>query len=877
MLEDRPIDTTDGQDLGVEVPLLEVLDALRGILPRTVRSTIDEEPSLDLDVHRDALMLGVLERRRSEGQGGEGEKSEPSSTKCMNHRGSLTFLVLLSMLAAGCTGIVEPTPVEPVELPDDPESVQRSTVSPQLIPYADCDELAASLRVAIAEEARVQLLQAVENEWGYYSSWRGGFLMEDGAVAEMAMDGATATPTSGSEVQRNLVEGTDFSGTNNQETGVDESDIVKTDGEHIYMLHGSDLKIIAVPEFGSLEPASDTRIEGTPSSMMRSGDHLVVISNVNPWNIPTTHPLREAFNWGGEWNSWRSSQLTKFTVLDVSNASSPEPVRELYIEGWSITAREVAGTVRAVTHGWMDIPGIRTWLDLDDTYYALEMEDPLRRTVRLRAAQWAMQSNQDILDRMTIDDLLPAVHELRSGNLTTHRMSNEACADFSAPEDALNRGITSIMTLDLMSETFAFEADHLVSNWPLVYSSTDAMVIAESSFSSWWFWGNDDRNESTNLHTFDIGTDGRTTYSGSARIDGTVLDQFCISEHEGVLRVATTTGQWGRWWMEEPEPMVNHIVTLAPAVDPLTGGPTLQQLGHLGGIAEGERIWSARFVGDLAYLVTFEQIDPLWTIDLADPTNPVILGELEVPGVSTYIHPLEDHLLTIGIGPRNADGTGLDWSSTQISLFDVSNLSAPTRDDVLRLTPVSNPHDGGWTWSYSEATYEHKAFVYWAPEELLAIPLSTYRYTSDYDANGNYRWSYEYVSTLQLIDVNTTTGNLSIHGVVDHSDLFDRAEDERQHYWDQPSIRRTIFMGDTVVAISSAGITAHTTDDPTNTTDSIRFDRPQYASYYVSEPMVDAVEEEPASSDGEGAPPSEGASSSEDGDASGETTASGSA
>ena len=167
--------------------------------------------------------------------------------------------------------------------------------------------------------------------------------------------GSWATPTSGSEVQRNLVEGTDFSGTNNQETGVDESDIVKTDGEHIYMLHGSDLKIIAVPEFGSLEPASDTRIEGTPSSMMRSGDHLVVISNVNPWNIPTTHPLREAFNWGGEWNSWRSSQLTKFTVLDISNASSPEPVRELYIEGWSITAREVAGTVRAVTHGWMDI------------------------------------------------------------------------------------------------------------------------------------------------------------------------------------------------------------------------------------------------------------------------------------------------------------------------------------------------------------------------------------------------------------------------------------------------------------------------------------------------------------------------------------------
>ena len=93
---------------------------------------------------------------------------------------------------------------------------------------------------------------------------------------------------------------------------------------------------------------------------------------------------------------------------------------------------------------------------------------------------------------------------------------------------------------------------------------------------------------------------------------------------------------------------------------------------HSRGIADGERIWSARFIGDRAYLVTFETIDPLWVLDLSDPTSPIILGELEVPGVSTYIHPVDDNtLLTIGIGPGD-DGLGLDWSMTQISLFDVS-------------------------------------------------------------------------------------------------------------------------------------------------------------------------------------------------------------
>ncbi|MGY8692449.1 MAG: beta-propeller domain-containing protein, partial [Candidatus Poseidoniales archaeon] len=107
------------------------------------------------------------------------------------------------------------------------------------------------------------------------------------------------------------------------------------------------------------------------------------------------------------------------------------------------------------------------------------------------------------------------------------------------------------------------------------------------------------------------------------------------------------------------------------------GDGGLNQIGYIGDIAPGERIWSARFVGERAYLVTFENIDPLWVIDLSDPTNPTILGELEVPGVSTYIHPISDNLLlTIGIGP-GPDGLGLDWSITQVSLFDVTDPTTP--------------------------------------------------------------------------------------------------------------------------------------------------------------------------------------------------------
>ena len=249
----------------------------------------------------------------------------------------------------------------------------------------------------------------------------------------------------------------------------------------------------------------------------------------------------------------------------------------------------------------------------------------------------------------------------------------------------------------------------------------------------------------------------------------------------------------------------------------------LIQLGHVGDIAPDERIWSARFVGDRAYLVTFQNIDPLWVIDLTDPTDPIILGELEVPGVSTYIHPIDSEtLLTIGIGP-GPDGLGLDWSVTQVSLFDVSDPTNPTLADSLQLSPAYEDEGCdewgcGWSWSYSEATYEHKAFTYWAPEQLLAIPLSTYRYTYDeVEIDGRtYTYSgYEFVSTLELIDVDAENGTLSTHGMVNHSEFYN--EDGLSGWWSgSTSIRRSIFMGDYIYAFSAAGASVHKTDDLTS-------------------------------------------------------------
>ena len=157
---------------------------------------------------------------------------------------------------------------------------------------------------------------------------------------------------------------------------------------------------------------------------------------------------------------------------------------------------------------------------------------------------------------------------------------------------------------------------------------------------------------------------------------------------------------------------------------------------------------------------------------------------------------------------------------TQISLFDVSDPTNPVLADSLPLSPAYEDENCdqwgcGWSWSYSEATYEHKAFTYWAPEQLLAVPLSTYRYMYDeVEIDGRvYTYSgYEFVSTLQLIDVDAENGTLDIHGMVNHSDFYN--EDGLSGWWSgSTSIRRSIFMGDYVYAFSAAGASVHSTDD----------------------------------------------------------------
>tara|TARA_B100000575_G_scaffold106589_1_gene84914 strand:+ start:18692 stop:20989 length:2298 start_codon:yes stop_codon:yes gene_type:complete len=728
------------------------------------------------------------------------------------------IIVLTMMLSSGCLAgindVVDDAIDETYEYIDGEYPMlllsQRYRGDPGLQNYGKCADLLSDLRNAAYDEMLVSLDQQAYWHWSNGPVWR---FTDDVAFADGAVPESTDAPTSGSVDSGDRNREGDFSGTNNQEVGVDEADFLKTDGYNIYMLNGDNLVIMGIPEFGEVTLRSNISLEGNPLQMMLEGDKLVIASMIYTWNLPVSHPLTDLVV------ESQVNSLVKYTVVDITDKTSPAVNRELYIEGNYHTSRLVDGTVRSVTHIWSNLNGVRNWVQLPENYWS---EDGVTKMeIWNRSIVETIEYNNQIISSLTLEDFAPKMYESMESGMFVYPVSSQECSEFSASEGSAGRGFTSIITLDLFGDDVEMEVDHITSSWAHVYSSQNMLVLAEPANDWWWFWRNTDWDDATNIHSFDISEAGSTQYIGSGRVDGTVQDQFSISEFEGSIRIASTSDAWARWWLvdevdEDGEPVWSGPKNQVSILQPDEEG-NLDQIGFIGDIAIGERIWSARFVGDRGYLVTFQNIDPLWVIDLSIPTDPTILGELEVPGVSTYIHPVnENTLLTIGIGP-GADGLGLDWSSTQISLFDISDPSNPTLADTLPISPVQ-PDEScedvricGWSWSWSEATFEHKAFNYWAPENLLAVPLSTYRYT--YNQNDEYG-SYEYVSMLNVLNVDIVNMSLSEHGIIDHSSFYN-SDDSDTYWWYSYStdIRRSIFMGDYLYAFSALGVTIHRTSD----------------------------------------------------------------
>lgn len=601
-------------------------------------------------------------------------------------RGLLGSVAALLMLAAACTS----SPGEPGasgggDRPDGPVVGIASSAPTLLRSAASCDDVVEGMRALAAESAA---------SGGFFG---GGFNGDDMAVEESA---DSAAPVAGAA--DGAGGGDRSSDTNTQEEGIDEPDIVETDGEHVYVVDqaGESGERLVILDGATAEVLSRTDLPSWGNTLLLSEDRLLVISGgghsgfaggpvvvddaggEDPVDPPADVPIPVEppdFDVG-----------TMLQLFDVSDPAAPQVVSTTEIEGSHNSTRVVDGVARVVVSSYPAVHPMLESVDFDDA-------DAVER------------ATEDAIADADVSDWLPSYRTSTpdgDGGVTSEQGDAVSCDQVLIPDVNAGVGETSILRVDFDSGFDPSATTTVVADAHTVYASAQTLYIAATRY---WSPNTDTGGDvaaedwATAIHAFDLTGAGGAAHVAAGEVPGNLLNQYSMSEHGGDLRVATTEGvPWG------------------DAADSQSGvrvlrrtGDQLAEIGSVTGLGVTETIQSVRFMGDVGYVVTFRQTDPLYVIDLADPTAPRAVGELKIPGFSSYLHPIGDGRL-LGIG-RDADPeTGADRGFL-LSLFDVSDHAAPAQIQTFTDPAV-----------HSGAAWDPKAFLWWAPENAVIVPFERF-------------------------------------------------------------------------------------------------------------------------------------------------------
>jgi inhibitor of cysteine peptidase len=369
---------------------------------------------------------------------------------------------------------------------------------------------------------------------------------------------------------------------------------------------------------------------------------------------------------------------------------------------------------------------------------------------------------------------------------------------FNVPDYSYN--FTTIISLNTQNDSEEISKEtFLTGAAQTIFVSTNNIYITNTTNSIYLVPGVTNGNnlnsmvypeptEETIVHKISI-ADGKIEYKSWGEVPGTVLNQFSMDEYQGYFRIATTTG-----WMEN-----NNVYVL---------DNDLKVVGKLEGFAPGEKIYSARFIGNRAYIVTFKKIDPLFVIDLKDPENPRVLGELKIPGFSDYLHPYDENHI-IGVGKNAVDEGSFAWyQGVKIALFDVSDPQNPVE--------ISN-YVIGDRGTDSYALTDHRAFLFSMSKNLLVIPISLAKINeNEYPegvppyAYGDFVWQGAYVFNVSLENGFVFKGGIT-H--MENVNYFNTPYPVYYPYSTDYSVKRSLYIDDVLCTISDKMIKMNNLDD----------------------------------------------------------------
>jgi hypothetical protein len=620
----------------------------------------------------------------------------------------------------------------------------------QLVAFDSCAEALTQLKSAA---------KAYVGPWGFGGDTRG---LARSTVGDARVAGANALPApagappAGPDAAAPEAAGAaGYSGTNVHEAGVDEPDLVKTDGRRIVTVSGGVLHVVdpaTRQQTGRLElfPPTDPG-RWSESSLLLHGDRALVLVR-DGWGGPVALPdiRRPAIAPAPDAMPPATDAITGPRLILVDLAGPPRILAEYGADGSLVDARQVGATVRIVVRS------------------AARLAFPYREsgTDEQRTA-----TNRDVIDEATAQSWLPR-YEITTGGTT--RAGQVGCDRLVRPASYSGTSMVTLLSFDLGAASLG-DGDPLsvVADGDTVYSTGARLYLSNdqrwrvSPVSGIRGFAPEPRDEATEIYQFDTTGPGRPRFLAATTVPGWLINQYALSEWNGHLRVATTSGD-ARGGTAQSSSAVYVL---------RADGAALTETGRVTGLGKGERIYAVRFVAGTGYVVTFRQTDPLYTVDLTRPDAPRVAGELKITGYSAYLHPIDrDRLLGIG---QEASGQGRT-QGTQLSLFDVSDPARPNR--------LAQHHIRQ---GQSEAESDPHAFLYWPAERLVVVPLTTY----DGGIAGDRK-----PPTQGALALRVTEQGFTPLGLVEHADATSPEQ--------SGMIRRSLVVNGVLWTVSDAGMKA---------------------------------------------------------------------